>query len=131
RCIIAPPSDSNLNVIADCNSITDVYASNSQILVRMTSGQCIAQTRGCPGPRDDGHWLFLFSLGTWQYLGDATDPSLLAGNTWPPTGQTADPQGRTWTMTPADSSQRSFVWQASGNPNAPPVANAVATNLSA
>src|SRR5439155_5484229 len=52
RCIFAPPSDSNLNVIADCNSITDVYASNSQILVRMTSGQCIAQTRGCPGPRD-------------------------------------------------------------------------------
>jgi len=127
----APPSDSNLYVLGDCNSITDVTTSSAQVLVRLTSGQCRSMSRGCGGLRDDGHWLLLFGLGDWQYIGDATDPFLLAGNTFPPTGQTTDPQGRTWTLASTDSSQRNFIWQASGLPNSPPIAVASATNLSA
>src|ERR1700693_3932859 len=137
-----PPSDSNLYPLGDCNTITDVTTSSSQVLVRLTSGQCRSMSRGCGGPRDDGHWGLLFGLGNWQYLGDATDPYLLLGNTFPPTGQTADPQGRTWTMTSTDTSQRNFIWQAFGGvtptptptptPAAvPPTARATAPTLSA
>src|SRR5450759_2606708 len=132
KCGVAmPPADSNFYVLGDCNSITDVTTSSTQVLIRLTSGQCRSMSRGCGGPRDDGHWLLLFGLGDWQYIGDATDPYLLAGNTFPPTGQTADPQGRTWTLTSTDTSQRNFIWQASGLPNSPPIAVASATNLSA
>src|ERR1700693_1910454 len=88
-----PPSDSNLYPLGDCNTITDVTTSSSQVLVRLTSGQCRSMSRGCGGPRDDGHWGFLFGLGNWQYLGDATDPYLLLGNTFSPTGATGSPPG--------------------------------------
>jgi hypothetical protein len=107
-----PPTNTNLYVVGDCNSITDISSADNRVLVRALSGQCGAQTIGCGGARDDGHSLFLFRLGTWEYLGDATDPFLLAGNPFPPTGQVMDPQCRTWTMMPTDTSERNFIWQA-------------------
>ncbi len=118
-----PPSDSGLYVIGDCNGISNISSSGSVVLVRQFSGQCSAATVGCPGPRDDGHSRFTFALGTWAYLGDGVEIADSA--------QTADPQGRTWTLSAVDTGGRNFVWQSSGLPNSPPIAVASATNVSA
>jgi hypothetical protein len=118
-----PVSDSGYYVLADCNSITNVSASGSLALVRMSSGQCGAQSLGCGGPRSDGHFRFTFGLGTWDYKGDLGEI--------PDSTDTADPLGRTWTLLPTDSTGMHFVWQSSGIPNAPPFADAIGTNLSA
>ena len=101
-----PPSDSGYYVLADCNTITNVSASGVYAVVRMTSGQCGAQRRGCAGPRDDGHWRFTFGLGTWDYKGDLGEI--------PDSTQTSDPLGRTWSVRPVDSSSRNFSWQVVG-----------------
>ena len=118
-----PPSDSGLYVLADCNSITNISASGSLAVVRMTSGQCGAQSLGCGGPRDDGHWRFTFGLGTWDYRGDLGEI--------PDSTQTTDPLGRTWNILPTGGTGTHFVWQSSGIPSSPPFADAVGTNLSA
>jgi hypothetical protein len=118
-----PPSDTGFYVLADCNSITNVSASGNLAVVRMTSGQCGAQSAGCGGPRDDGHWRFTFGLGTWDYKGDLGEI--------PDSTDTADPLGRTWSIDPTDSSGRNFVWHSSGVPSSPPFADAVGVNLSA
>jgi hypothetical protein len=118
-----PPSDSGLYVIGDCNGITNISSSGNVVLVRQFSGQCGATTLGCNGPRNDGHSRFTFALGTWDYLGDGVEISDSA--------QTTDLQGRTWTLAPADSGGRNFIWQSSGLPNSPPIAVASATNVSA
>jgi PKD repeat protein len=127
-----PPSDSGYYVLADCNTITNVSASGIYAVVRMTSGQCGAQSLGCGGSRDDGHWRFTFGLGTWDYRGDLGEI--------PDSTQTADPLGRTWSVRPVDLSGRNFSWQVVGGgvptptPTpavGPPVARATATNLSA
>jgi len=118
-----PPSETGFYVLADCNSITNVSASGNLAVVRMTSGQCGAQSAGCGGPRDDGHWRFTFGLGTWDYKGDLGEI--------PDSTDTADPLGRTWSIDAADSSGRNFVWHSSGVPSSPPFADAVGVNLSA
>ena len=118
-----PPSDSGYYVLADCNSITNISASGSLAVVRMTSGQCGAQSVGCGGIRDDGHWRFTFGLGTWDYRGDLGEI--------PDSTQTTDPLGRTWSILPADLTGTHFVWHSSGIPSSPPFADAVGTNLSA
>jgi hypothetical protein len=118
-----PPSDSGLYVIGDCNGISNISSSGNVVLVRQFDGNCGAATRGCPGPRDDGHSRFTFALGTWEYLGDGVEISDSA--------QTTDPQGRTWTISAVDTGGRDFIWQSSGLPNSPPIAVASATNLSA
>ncbi len=130
-----PPSDSGLYVLADCNTITNVSASGIYAVVRMTSGQCGAQSHGCGGYRDDGHWRFTFGLGTWDYRGDLGEI--------PDSTQTTDPLGRTWSVRPVDNSGMNFSWQVVGGgvpptptptPTpavGPPVARASATNLSA
>ena len=118
-----PPSDTGYYVLADCNTITNISASGSHALVRMVSGQCIAQSYGCGGLRDDGHSHFTFGLGTWEYEGDLGEI--------PDSTQTTDPLGRTWSIQPTDSTLRHFVWQSSGIPSSPPFADALGTNLSA
>ncbi len=118
-----PPSDTGFYVLADCNSITNVSASGVLAVVRMTSGQCGAQSAGCGGRRDDGHWRFTFGLGTWDYKGDLGEI--------PDSTDTADPLGRTWSIDATDSSARNFVWHSSGVPSSPPFADAVGVNLSA
>ncbi len=118
-----PPSDSGFYVLADCNSITNISASGSLAVVRMTSGQCGAQSVGCGGIRDDGHWRFTFGLGTWDYRGDLGEI--------PDSTQTTDPLGRTWSIQPTDITGVHFVWHSSGIPSSPPFADAVGTNLSA
>ncbi len=124
KCVTGfPPSDTGFYVLADCNSITNVSASGLLAVVRMTSGQCGAQSAGCGGPRDDGHWRFTFGLGTWDYKGDLGEI--------PESTDTADPLGRTWSIDAADSSGRNFVWHSSGVPSSPPFADAVGINLSA
>ncbi len=108
-----PTSDSGYYVIADCNTITNISASGSLSVVRMTSGQCGAQRLGCSGPRDDGHWRFTFGLGTWDYKGDLGEI--------PDSTQTTDPLGRTWSIRPVDSTLRNFAWNvvAGGVPPTP------------
>ena len=101
-----PPSDTGIIVLADCNSISNVSASGTLALVRMVSGQCIAQTHGCGGLRDDGHSRFTFGLGTWDYKGDLGEI--------PDSTQTTDPLGRTWTIRPVDTPPRNFNWTVSG-----------------
>ena len=118
-----PSSDSGFYVVGDCESITEVRSNGSVVLVLSTSGQCGAMTRGCGGPRDDGHWLFAFGLGTWEYQGD--------GVVIPESTQTADPLGRSWNILPTDATGTHFVWHSSGIPSSPPFADAVGINLSA
>ncbi len=118
-----PPSDSGYYVLADCNTITSISASGTLSVVRMTSGQCGAQSVGCGGLRDDGHWRFTFGLGTWDYRGDLGEI--------PDSTDTADPLGRTWTIQPSDGTLRHFLWQSSGIPSSPPFADGLGTNVSA
>src|SRR6266542_4369726 len=107
KCVSSmPPSDSGLYVLGDCNSITSISSSGNTVLVRLFGSQCGAETRGCGGPRDNGHARFSFALGTWQYLGEGTEI--------PNSTQTTDPQGRTWTVQPTDTTQRHFMWHATG-----------------
>ena len=118
-----PPSDTEIYVIGDCNGITNVSSSGNAVLVRQLNGQCGAAVHSCGGPRDDGHVRFTFALGTFVYLGDLGEI--------PDSTQASDPQGRTWTLQPADAIGLNFNWVSNGNPNSPPVANAFAVNLSA
>ena len=107
KCVSSlPPSDSGIYILGDCNSITSISSSGNTVLVRVFGSQCGAQTRGCGGPRDNGHARFSFALGTWQYLGEGTEI--------PNSTQTTDPQGRTWTVQPTDTTQRHFMWHATG-----------------
>ena len=125
KCFVGEPTPATgLYVLGDCNGITSVSSSGNLVIARQFSGQCGAASDGCGGPRDPlgGTGLFAFRLGTWDYLGRTTTD--IADST-----QTADLQGRTWTVTP--NGQTSFTFTASGNPNSPPVASAFATNLSA
>ncbi|HKF45160.1 MAG TPA: S-layer homology domain-containing protein [Thermoanaerobaculia bacterium] len=110
-------------VLGDCNGITSVSSSGDVVVGRQYSGQCGAATQTCGGGRVDGTGVFGFRLGTWEYLGNWTDI--------PDSTQTADLQGRTWLVQALDTTGRNFKWKSSGNPNAPPTANATATNLSA
>jgi hypothetical protein len=118
-----PNSSTNLYVIGDCNGTGNISSSGNVVLVRQFGPNCGTVTKGCDGPVKAGPFRLTFSLGTWAYLGDL-------GNI-PNSTQTADPQGRTWIVQPTDTTGRNFNWHASGNPNAPPTANATATNLSA
>ncbi len=97
-----PPSDTGIYVLADCNTISNVSASGTLAVVRMTSGQCGAQSHGCGGIRDDGHWRFTFGLGSWDYKGDLGEI--------PDSTQTVDPLGRTWQIRPTDGTLRYFSW---------------------
>lgn len=121
-----PVSATGLYVLGDCNGIANVSSSGDIVLARQFSGQCGAATNGCGGARDEdgGTGMFAFLLGTWEYLGrtntDISDST-----------QTADPLGRTWVVQALDGSGRHFLWVSGGNPSAPPLANATATNLSA
>ena len=120
-----PPADSSLYAIGDCWSITSIASSGGVVLVRMLSGQCLAQRRECDGPRDDGHYLFTFGLGAgFPFLSDH-------GTEIPDMPGTTDPQGRTWIVEPTDTSGINFVWHSSGIPSSPPFADAIGTNLSA
>ncbi len=69
-----PASVVGLYVVGDCNGITNVSSSGTSVLARQFSGQCGAATDGCGGPRDPdgGTGMFLFKLGTWEYVGGAT-----------------------------------------------------------
>ena len=116
-----PPSNSNIYVTGDCNGTGNISSSGNYVLVRQFNSQCGAATRGCDGPSIRGPARLTFELGTWAYKGDLGD---LADST-----QTADPQGRTWTIETVDLTH--YIWHASGVPNAPPTAHASATNLSA
>ena len=115
-----------LYVLGDCNGITNVSSSGDTVLARQYSGQCGAATDGCGGPRDPdgGTGMFSFRLGTWEYLGRTNTD--IADST-----QTADLLGRTWRVQALDTNGRNFLWSSAGNPNAPPLAAATATNLSA
>ncbi len=113
-----PTSDTGIYVLADCNSITNISASGTLSVVRMTSGQCGAQSIGCGGLRDDGHWRFTFGLGTWDYRGDLGEI--------PDSTQTADPLGRTWQIRPTDSTYRNFAWTVIGG-GVPPTATSTPT----
>jgi len=129
KCAPWPPSDSNYYVSGDCNGISDIHTNGSLVLVRNLSGNCAGGMRSgsCSGPRTDSHTYLLFGLGTWGYQGDGSD----IGDS----SQSADLQGRTWTITkdpawpPPDATH--FIWHASGNPTAPPTAGVTATNVSA
>src|SRR6266498_410527 len=124
KCVSSlPPSDSGIYILGDCNSITSISSSGNTVLVRVFGGQCGAQTRGCGGPRDNGHFRFTFGLGTWDYKGDLGEI--------PDSTDTADPLGRTWSIDATDSSGRTFVWHSSGVPSSPPFADAAGVNLSA
>jgi hypothetical protein len=68
--------------------------------------------------------MFAFRLGTWEYLGRTSTDI-------PDSTQTTDPLGRTWVVQALDGNGRNFLWVSGGNPSAPPLANATATNLSA
>ena len=121
-----PPAATGLYVLGDCNGISNVSSSGNIVMARQYSGQCGAATDGCGGPRDPdgGTGMFAFRLGTWEYLGrDLPDI--------PNSTQTADPLGRTWVVQALDGNGRNFLWVSAGNPNAPPLASATATNLSA
>jgi hypothetical protein len=104
-----PASATNLYVIGDCNGISNFSSSGTSVLARQFSGQCGACTTGCGGPRDDGHYNFLFTLGTWTYVGP--DQADIADST-----QHADLVGRTWVATALDFTGRNFRWTASGGP---------------
>ena len=124
KCISSlPPSDSGLYILGDCNSITSISSSGNTVVARLFGGQCGAQTRGCGGPRDNGHFRFTFGLGTWDYKGDLGEI--------PDSTDTADPLGRTWSIDPTDFTGLNFVWHSSGIPNSPPFADAFGINLSA
>src|SRR6266542_2849168 len=121
-----PISVTGLYVLGDCNGISDIKSTGAVVLARQLSGQCGAAKLGCSGPRDDGHAYFLFGLGggfPYQGYGTGTE----AGDST----QTADLQGRTWSVTTIDGATGRFEWVATGNPNAPPAANVNATNTSA
>jgi hypothetical protein len=121
-----PPAVTGLYVLGDCNGISQVSSSGDIVMARQYSGQCGAATDGCGGPRDPdgGTGMFAFRLGTWEYLGrDLPDI--------PNSTQTADLLGRTWVVQALDGNGRNFLWVSAGNPNAPPLASATATNLSA
>jgi hypothetical protein len=121
-----PPAVTGLYVLGDCNGISNVSSSGDIVLARQFSGQCGAATDGCGGGRDEdgGTGMFAFRLGTWEYLGRTSTDI-------PDSTQTADPLGRTWLVQALDGNGRNFLWVSGGNPNAPPLANATATNLSA
>jgi hypothetical protein len=121
-----PASVTGLYVLGDCNGIGNVSSSGNTVLARQYSGQCGAATDGCGGPRDEdgGTGMFAFRLGTWEYLGRTTTDI-------PDSTQTADLLGRTWIVQALDGNGKNFLWKSAGNPNAPPIANATATNLSA
>jgi hypothetical protein len=122
KCWVGQPVPvTNLYVIGDCNGITDILSTGSVVLARQLSGQCGAATRGCNGPRDDGHAFFVFALGTWDLLTDNG-----TGNEAGVSTQTADLQGRTWTALQIDLSH--FAWHVTRGPTIP-VANATFTNL--
>jgi hypothetical protein len=118
-----PPSNSGLYVIGDCNGTGSISSSGNVVLIRQFNSQCGTVTRGCNGSAIRGPFRLTFSLATWKYLGDGGDI--------PDSTQTADPQGRTWIVQPADTTERNFNWHATGNANTPPTAGATATNLSA
>lgn len=108
-----PASATNLYVIGDCNGITNISSSGSSVLARQFSGQCGACTTGCGGSRDDGHFNFLFTLGTWAYVGP--DQANISDST-----QHADLVGRTWVASPTDFTGLHFLWTASaGTPGTP------------
>ena len=117
-----PPPVTNLYVIGDCNGITDIKSTGNVVLARQLSGQCGAARRGCTGPRDDGHVYFVFSLGTWALITDNG-----TGNEAGDSTQTADPQGRTWTVIQIDLSH--FAWHVTRGGPVIPVANATWRNL--
>ena len=121
-----PVSATGLYVLGDCNGITNVSSSGGIVLARQFSGQCGAATDGCGGARDPdgGTGMFAFRLGTWEFLGRTNTD--IADST-----QTTDPLGRTWVVQALDGTGKNFLWVSSGDPNAPPIANATATNLSA
>src|SRR5207253_3120207 len=69
---------------------------------------------------------FGFDIGSWSYQGPLTSGVV-------DSGQSADLSGRTWSLscTTSGAAPTPCTWTASGNPNAPPVANVIATNTSA
>ena len=125
KCGLQQPNPATgIYVLGDCNGITNVSSSGNTVVARQFSGQCGAATIGCGGTRTNGTGIFGFRLGTWEYLGENWDDI-------PDSTQTADLQGRTWIVQALDTTGRNFKWKSSGNPIAPPTANATATNLSA
>lgn len=102
---LAAPA-TGLYVIGDCNGITNISTSGTSVLARQLSGQCGACQTGCPGPREDGHYNFLFTLGTWAFVG-WDQPDI------PDSTQTADLSGRTWQAFPDTSNLdgKHFYWQ--------------------
>src|SRR6202162_5594222 len=125
-CVGQPVSVTGLYVLGARNGISNVSSSGDIVLARQFSGQCGAATDGCGGGRDEdgGTGMFAFRLGTWEYLGRTSTDI-------PDSTQTTDPLGRTWVVQALDGNGRNFLWVSGGNPNAPPLANATATNLSA
>src|ERR1700693_2556849 len=125
-CVGQPVSVTGLYVLGDRNGISNVSSSGDIVLARQFSGQCGAATDGCGGGRDEdgGTGMFAFRLRTWGYLGRTRTDI-------PDSTQTTDPLGRTWVVQALDGNGRNFLWVSGGNPNAPPLANATATNLSA
>lgn len=104
---LLPPSNSGYVLAGgDCNAISDVATLGDQVVAKMWSGQCGAQRLGCGGPRDDGHFLLAFRLGTWEFLGDGAD---IANST-----QGSDPQGVRWSLAATDTTYRNFVWRVEG-----------------
>ncbi len=120
-----PPSDTGIYVIGDCNGISSVSTSGTTVVARQFSGQCGAATQGCnSGTRVNGTGNFFFTLGTFAYLGQDVLPDIIDST------QTADLQGRTWSVQALDTGGRNFQWVATGG-NGPPTALATATNQSA
>ena len=96
------PPTAGIYVLADCNTITNVSASGITSLVRLTSGQCGAQTWVAAGP---GTMARRFTFGS-RDLGVPRRP----GAEIPDSTQTTDPQGRTWSIRPVDPTRRNFIW---------------------
>jgi hypothetical protein len=103
-----PPSNTSIYVLGDCNGTGGIHSSGSSVIVDQFNGQCGACSVGCGGSRDDGHYNFLFLLGSsWAYVGP--DQPAIADST-----QTADLSGRHWTVVPTDSTALHFRWTAGG-----------------
>ena len=112
-----PASDTSIYVIGDCSGISSVFHE-----WQCRSGEAVLGTvrrrdaRGCNSARRvNGTGLLLLRprdlantrAGTLRDITDST--------------QTADSQGRTWTVQSAGHRRKKLhVWKASGNPNGPP-----------
>lgn len=116
KCGVGQPAPrTGIYVLGDCNGITTISSSGSEVCASQFSGQCGAASQGCGGPRTDGTGAFRFALGgTWAYLGRAE-----AGCPAPPSpGQSSDLQGRKWRVETLSS--LTYQWVVIGTGGTPP-----------